>query len=478
MGLKKNILYSGFLTTGLYLSQLVTYPYVTRTLGAENLGTCNFMQSFVQFFLLFSALGISTLGVREIAKSNNDKEKLNNTFSRLFLLTGVITLISLLCYLIIGLLLPQFSSHYKLFWIGAFNILFSLFSIEWLYRGIEDFKYITYRTLILRIVYILLIFLLVKNETHYVRYYFLSMVVVVINSLINWFHSRKMIKFRFYSIKDIGNLWKSDVLMGGQLVLLSYNSTINPMLLGLFGNNTEVGYFTTASKLILIVLLFYNAYTLVVLPRVSSMIGNNLNRNAQVLVDKSYLLLYMLAIPIIILTEIYVPEIIYFIAGAGYEGAILPMRIALPVILVGGISQITINQVLIPNNLEKGSMLASAAGVLSCLLCSCFLISKYQSAASAISWLIAEIVITTITLVYANRHLNGFSAKLLVLIKYTVIFLPLLLLFFIKINIDSMILQIGISIVIAIIYIHFTMSYCVHDENYISIVRKMVKKKG
>ncbi len=78
MGLKKNILYSGFLTTSLYIFQFITYPYVARVLGVTNIGICNFVQSIVQYFSLFAMLGISTLGVREIAKCNGDKEKLNN----------------------------------------------------------------------------------------------------------------------------------------------------------------------------------------------------------------------------------------------------------------------------------------------------------------------------------------------------------------------------------------------------------------
>lgn len=81
MGLKKNILYSGFLTTSLYIFQFITYPYVARVLGVTNIGICNYVQSIVQYFCLFSMLGISTLGVREIAKCNGDKLKLNQTFS-------------------------------------------------------------------------------------------------------------------------------------------------------------------------------------------------------------------------------------------------------------------------------------------------------------------------------------------------------------------------------------------------------------
>ncbi len=475
MGLKKNIFYNSFMTAGLYLSQVITFPYVTRVLGAEKLGTCNFVQSYVQFFLLVSALGVSSLGVREIAKSNNSKELLNDTFSRLFTLTAATTIIAFLLYLIIGLAIPQLSAHPKLFWIGAFNILFHLFLIEWFYRGIEEFKYIACRTLIVRVAYVVFVFVLIKNENDYVLYSFLLLITIIINSSVNWIYSKRWVKFKISSLKKIGNLWKPHLLIGFQLILLGYNVTINPMLLGFISDNTEVGYYTTASKLIYIILLFYNAYTLVMLPRLSSMIGSNMKHEADVLIKKSYSLLYLLAIPIMVLFEIYVPEIIYLVAGSGYVGAILPMRVALPVILIGGISQITINQVLIPNNMERTSLYATIAGVLSSIILSCCLIPTFQSTASSIAWLAAEVVISAITIVYAKRQLKGFSINLSLLMKYIVIFLPLALLYYVKNLVEPLWIQIIITIVISMIYTHLTLYYCTHDECYTFMLRKILK---
>ena len=99
MGLKKNILYSGFLTTSLYIFQFITYPYVARVLGVTNIGICNYVQSIVQYFMLFSMMGVTSLGIREIASCGKDSKKRNLVFSRIFQLTNLTTLLVVLCYI-------------------------------------------------------------------------------------------------------------------------------------------------------------------------------------------------------------------------------------------------------------------------------------------------------------------------------------------------------------------------------------------
>lgn len=471
MGLKKNILYSGFLTTGLYLSQLVTYPYVTRTLGAANLGHCNFVQSYVQFFLLFSALGVSTLGVREIAKFNRERSTISQRFSQLFLLNAITTIIALVVYISIGFSIPQFASYHKLLFIGSFNIIFSLFNIEWFFRGIENFKYIALRTLLVRLIYIALIFLLVKRENDYVIYYVLGVGSVILNSIINWAYSKKFITLRLQPIKSILRYLKPNIIIGIQMLLFSYNNTINPVLLGMLSNDKEVGFFTTASKLTVIILLFYNAYTLALMPRISALLGNDDKDNAISLVRKSYRLLYMAALPLIILIEIYTPEIVLLIAGNGYEGAILPMRIALPIIVIGGISQITINQVLIPNNCERITLITACVGVIVCIVLNLILVPVLSSVASAIAWIITEFIMAIIALICVRKYLNGFSGELSALCRYFIIYIPLICLCLINRLLDFGLMNIAVSVIIMLAYIHITLGYLFKDEIYLSIIK-------
>ena len=153
--LKKNIFYSTILTTANYIFPLLTYPYVSRVLGVDKIGICNFVDSIINYFVLFSMLGVGIVGIREIAKNKNDKECLNKTFNSLFFLNTLSTTIMLVLLIIAINIVPKLNEHKELMYIGAFKLVFNYLLIEWLYKGLEDFKFITNRTVIIRCLYVI-----------------------------------------------------------------------------------------------------------------------------------------------------------------------------------------------------------------------------------------------------------------------------------------------------------------------------------
>lgn len=111
MGVKKNFAYSAILTRSGYVFMFITYPYVSRVLGVENIGICNFISSRVQYFLLFSTMGIMSVGTREIAKCNGDKEKLNRCFSSLLTINLFFTVVVSVIYILFIYLFPKFYEY-------------------------------------------------------------------------------------------------------------------------------------------------------------------------------------------------------------------------------------------------------------------------------------------------------------------------------------------------------------------------------
>ena len=477
MSIKKNIFYNIFLTTGLYVSQLVTFPYVTRVLGVASLGICNFVSGFVNFFVLVSSLGILTLGAREIAKHKDNRPNLDKCFSCLFYLLAVFTAIALLVYVGIIFFVSDLERYSTLLYIGFFYILFNNFIVDWFFNGIENFKYIAYRTLLIRLVYVAAVFVLIRNEDHYIRYYLLSAAVVFANAAVNWTYRRKFVRLVSVSITEVRKYLKSFVVIGIQVVLLSYYNTVNPVLLGFMGNDTEVGFYTIAIKLSLIILLVYNAYTLVMLPRLSSLVHQKNDAYANYLVGSSFKLLYIFSIPLIILVELFVPEIVLLVAGSGYEGAVNPMRISIFIILIGGISQIMINQVLIPNNMEKGVLIAAVCGVGTGFVLNLLLIPEYMSNITAASWIASEVIIIAGTYIYAKRRLKDISLKLLDLIKYLLVFVPLTGLFGIKVFDLGVIYNLVVFISVVIVYSHMVLKYILRDSFYMSVLDNLKSKK-
>ena len=138
--LKKNYLYNIALTVSSYIFPLLVFPYVTRILGVHSFGICNFVDSIIQYFVLFSFLGMQTMATREIAKVKDSPLLLKSTFNSLLCLNCITTIVALLVLYFSILVIPKFETYKFLLLIGSAKILSNTLMVEWFYIGTENFK--------------------------------------------------------------------------------------------------------------------------------------------------------------------------------------------------------------------------------------------------------------------------------------------------------------------------------------------------
>ena len=401
--LKKNILYSGILTTANYIFPLITYPYVSRVLGVANIGVCNFVDSIINYFLILSALGIGVVGIREIAKNKGDKVKLQKTFSQLFTINTISTSIALLVLLVAMHTVGKLHENYELLWIGVLKLVFNYLLIEWFYKGLEDFKYITNRTIWVRSLYVISVFLLVKTSQDISIYYFLTSAIIIINAAINVLYARKYVKFTF-CLSALKEYSKAICVFGLYNILTSMYTTFNVAYLGFVSTDTQVGYYTTSTKIHTIILMAFTAITGVLMPRIAAILSEKRYDEYKRLIKKSIHMLLLFAIPCVIIIEFFAPLIIRIIAGAGYEGAIAPLRIIAPLILIIGIEQILITQSLIPMGKDKAVLINSIMGATVGILANIIIVPHLDSIGSAIAWLTAEIAVMLSATYFFNKE--------------------------------------------------------------------------
>ena len=476
MGLKKNILYSGFLTTSLYIFQFITYPYVARVLGVTNIGICNYVQSIVQYFCLFSMLGISTLGVREIAKCNGDKLKLNQTFSQLFTLNAVFTVIVLAIYFLLIEIIPNFNQYRKLLYIGATQIFFGTFAVEWLFRGLEEFKYITVRTLFVRLAYVISVFVFVRTSNDYTIYFLIYSAMVIANGIINWSYGKRFVRFSLQSISLIRPYVKPLIFLGSQLILTSLYTTFNTVYLGMTCGDTEVGYYTTATKIENIVLALYSSFTLVMMPRISSLMQSERQDDIKRLLQSSFNLLFAFVFPCIFFSEFYAHELVYLVAGNGYEGAVLPMRIVMPLMLVVGLEQILIVQILMPSRSDKQVFVNSIIGAVCSILLNVLLVSCLESIGSSIVWFVSELAVMTTALYFVKQ--KYFDIVFFTnMVRHLLSFIPMLsIYYFIYRIVEQSWVCFSLGFIFTLIYCHFVLLYIVKNDVYITFKKLLISK--
>ena len=124
--LKKNFGYNLVLTLCKYLFPLMTYPYVSRVLGVDKIGLCNFVDSIINYFVLFSTLGITSYGVREIAKCRNDLVRKNKVFSNLLAINFIGTILAIVVLVACTLCVPALLVYQKYLWVGIGKLFFEM----------------------------------------------------------------------------------------------------------------------------------------------------------------------------------------------------------------------------------------------------------------------------------------------------------------------------------------------------------------
>lgn len=473
--IKKNFFYSSILTTANYIFPFITYPYVSRVLGVTNIGICNFVDSIINYFILFSMMGIGTIGVREIARCKDKKER-DKVFSGLFLLNTLSTTIVAIVLSVAVLCIPKLYGYKELMFFGALKLIGNYLLVEWLYRGIEDFKFITVRTIIVKVFYVISVFIFVRDQSDYTVYYLLLSLMVVVNAMINIVYARKFVSITFSGL-TLRPYLKPFLILGGYLLLTSMYTSFNVAYLGFKAGETEVGYYTTATKLYSILLALFTAFTTVLLPRMSHLIGENKIDDFKLLLDKSIDILLAFSMPLIVLSTIMAPQIISIISGNGYEGAILPMRIVMPLMLIIGYEQILVVQTLTPLKKDRAILINSIVGACVGILMNVLLVRKFQSVGSSIVWVMSEISVLCCAQYFVAKYINiKFPIKkFLMSLLWN---LPLFLIIYIigALDICNSIVQLSIACAISFVYSFILQFYVIKNSILVPFVSNVLNK--
>lgn len=462
-----------------YIFPFIVYPYISRVLGVSNIGICNFTDSVIDYFILISMMGMSTVGVREIAKCNGDKKKLDSTFSELLSLNAMLTVVALLIFVICVCLIPKLNEYKQFMYIGALKIISNFLLINWFFQGLEEFKYVTIRTILIKCLYVVCIFIFVRHISDSLTYYLLMTLTIAANAIVNIVYSRRFVKFHF-TFKIPIQSFKSCFALGVYQVLTSMYTTFNVIYLGFVCNEVEVGYYTTATKLQNIILSLYTAFSAVMLPRLSSIIAKNDISQYRELVGKSINVLFVMILPLTYFTYVFSPEIVRLISGAGYEGAALPLRIISPLLLLIGYDQILVVQVLLSLKKEKAILINSTLAAFVGLVLNVVLVSTYKSVGSSVILVLSELVVMISAQYFVKKYIHcGFPVKMFV--KRSMVYLFVFVICICsKTLISNYIIQMLTSAVLVALFMLIVETMFFKNEifvNGIMILTKKIRKK-
>lgn len=417
--LKKNMIYSVALAFTAYLVPLLVFPYVSRILQPDNFGLVSFVDGTIDYFIFFSMLGMGVLGLREVAVNRNDSAALAKVFNSLFTLNTIATFIAVTALAVFYFISDELRAHPQLVGLGAVKLICNSLLIEWLYRGLEEFRYITLRAVCVRVLFLVGVFCLVKTSVDYVVYYALVVGAVVCNATVNFSRSRRFIRFSLRDI-ELKRYIRPFILIGAYTLFTATYTTFNTVYLGMATSEAQVAFYVIAVKVCGIFLSLYTAFNDVMVPRLCAKIADNDNTSFTIEIKTSLNILISFAVPIVMFSIMLAPEIVYVLCGSSYSEAVLPLRIASPAIFIIGLEQVLVYQCLLPLGKDTAMITNASIAAVMAIMLNIIFVPKYSSVASAFIWLSCEMLVLILSqsAVWKSNIRLPFRSVAVTIIKY------------------------------------------------------------
>jgi O-antigen/teichoic acid export membrane protein len=313
---------------------LITFPYLIKTLGKEMYGLVIFAQAVISYFQILVSFGFTTSATKEASINRNNKVKLGEIFGSILIVKIILFIISLILLAILLRFIPKLYGYEWLFFISMWICLYDAVFPLWYFLGIEKMKYITFLTLISRIISLVLLFLLVKSPDHYLRVPLINgigaiigaigSIIIIINDnkILLTFPSFLQLKFHFkksipYFISELSSN-----------IFINSNKIVLGSLLGM----AEVAYYDLADK---ITSIFRSVPIGIVRNTIYPRVAQTKNMN---IVYKTTIIMTGFAIISVLLINFTAPMLITYLGGEEMLGGVNALRIFSIAIITAHIS--------------------------------------------------------------------------------------------------------------------------------------------
>lgn len=394
------------LVTSSLVFPLVTYPYVSRVLAPEGLGQATFAVSVVSYFIMLAMLGIPTYGIRACAQVRDDREKLSQTVQELMIVNVVM---AAFCYLLLGLailLIGRFREVRLLLWVSSTGILLNAVGVNWFYSAIEEYTYITVRSVAFKLLAAVMMFLFVRSPDDVLWYAAATLVASYGSYVLNFFRLRRYVTFRRFERYSFLPHIRVSLIFFAMSVAATVYTNLDVVMLGFMRGSAEVAYYNTAVKVKTILVSLVTSLGTVLLPRLSYYIQKDAREEFMRLLGRALRFVLYAAVPLTVFFILFAPETVLVLSGDQYGASILPMRIIMPTVLLIGVTNLLGMQIMVPMGQEKRVTVSVAVGGAVDLVLNLILIPPLGAAGAALGTLAAETAVLIVQAVMTRDILR------------------------------------------------------------------------
>lgn len=324
----RNIVYQTILTIFNFLLPFFTGTYVVRVLSVDSFGVFNTASAYLSIFITIGSLTVNAYGVRELSQCQSRSE-FEKIYSELFLMRLLCNLGTFgICIVFLKMTVTE---HFWIYAVLAFQIITNIFAIEWVNTAKEEFRFITFKTIAVRCLYVLILVCFVRKEDDVLPYCCTIMVTEFLNNFISFLYIRRTVRLVFKGL-HVGRHFKSIAILTMSSNVGVLYTSLDKVFLAWYCGEKSVSYYTISATIFAIVISLYAGILGGVTPRLAALRKKCVEEYRMLLkyVADSYMIL---VIPSCIGLIVLAPEVLIMYGSEKYLAAT-------PVMVVQGVYRI------------------------------------------------------------------------------------------------------------------------------------------
>ena len=385
------------------LIPVITYPYISRTLGAGNYGKYSFAESVISIFLVFASMGIPVYAVREGARIRDNQKETVKFCSEIFSINIIALVIMILLLFMISSFVPRLRQDRILIYMLSMNIITNVLSRDWINSIYEDFLYTTIKYLVFQFVSVIMLLLFVKKVDDYIIY---TSIVVFSNSggyIVNFFYTKRYIPINVTWHMNLKKHIRPILYLFGISLAVQVYIRSDIAILGFLRSNEEVGIYTLSSRIYTTVKTLLNAVVMVAIPRISNHIGEKDATLYHFILNRLHRYLYIMIFPCVTGLFFESNNIMRLIGGIEFVRGTNALRILCFAMVFAVFGCYYSQAVLVPNRLERCFFCATVISAMGNIGLNFIMIPYCGMEGAAITTVISEVVVFMICYCYSIK---------------------------------------------------------------------------
>ena len=382
---------------------LITGVYVARKLLPESIGAVAAAQNLAQYFVILAFLGIPTYGMREIAKTRDNKVERSRVFSELYVINFISTCVFLICYLILIVSVQAFRENLPLYLVVGVSIALNAFNISWLYEGLEEFRFTSLRNIAFKAAAFILLVLLVRRPKDYLIYAGITVIGTAGNYIVNMIFAPRFVEISFRELHLKRHIKSIIYLVAVNLAIELY-SLVDITMMNFMSSKESIAFYKYGHMIHLMLLQVINTFTMVLVPRISFYYKENRLEEFNKLVSKAFKLIVLFSVPMIIGIQFTADFLIVKLYGDSYINSARILRMFSILLLISPTGYLLGSRMLLATNHENKMIISVGIGAVVNIIGNALLIPRYAEYGATLASIISEFVVMIVYLYLGKKY--------------------------------------------------------------------------